>query len=259
MFSPQATEILGLAVLAALVLAVAGHAVWSTRHWPLRWSQKPFYFLNYFLCKTLWRARVVGQFPLVGEGGVVVCNHRAPVDPCFLELATARLLHWLVAKEYCDHPASGWFLRLGEVIPVRRGAVDPSTVKQAIEHVRRGGVIGLFPEGRINTTAELLLPCRVGAAMIALKTRAPVVPCYIRNSPYRGFILSPFVTPSRTDLIIGRPIDFSEFHGREDDRDVLVEVTRRFLREIARLAGRPDFEPTVIGRQRTNGLKKDSG
>jgi hypothetical protein len=54
--------------------------------------------------------------------------------------------------------------------------------------------------------------------------------------------------PARVTVRLGRPIDLSEFYGRDDDRQILEQITRRCLTEIAILAGRPDFEPELAGR-----------
>ena len=47
----------------------------------------------------------------------------------------------------------------------------------------------------------------------------------------------------------GTPIDLSEYQGRENDDQLVREILVRCVREIACLAGRPDFEPQVAGRQ----------
>jgi hypothetical protein len=46
----------------------------------------------------------------------------------------------------------------------------------------------------------------------------------------------------------GPPIDLSEYYGRENERKVLEEITRRLLSEIAKLAGCDDFRPELAGR-----------
>ena len=106
----------------------------------------------------------------------------------------------------------------------------------------------MFPEGRINTTDGILLPGRPGAALIALKARVPVIPCYIDGSPYDGTPYGALLMPANVRLRIGRPIDLSPYYDRGGDREVQEDLTRRFLKEIARLAGNPDFEPRLAGR-----------
>jgi 1-acyl-sn-glycerol-3-phosphate acyltransferase len=239
---------LGIVVAAGIAAGALAFAMWA-RSMPLRPTQCFFYALNVVISRTLWRAKISGPLPIAPDcGAVVVSNHRSPVDPCFIELATRRAVHWMVAKEYCEHVLFGRFLRMAEVIPTTRAGVDTAATRMAIRYTQQGGVIGLFPEGRINTTDNLLLPGRLGAALIALTTRVPVIPCYIQGSPYRGSIVGAIFTPAKVRLIVGQPIDLSEFYGREKEREVLDHLTRVFLKEIAKLAGQPDFEPEIAGR-----------
>jgi 1-acyl-sn-glycerol-3-phosphate acyltransferase len=107
----------------------------------------------------------------------------------------------------------------------------------------------MFPEGRINTTDEFMLPGRPGAAMVALRARVPIIPCYIEGAPYGKGALSPFLMPAIVRLTVGEPIDLSPYYDRDRDDGVLEEVTRLLMRRIAQLAGRNDFEPKIAGRK----------
>jgi 1-acyl-sn-glycerol-3-phosphate acyltransferase len=93
-----------------------------------------------------------------------------------------------------------------------------------------------------------LLSGRPGAAMIALKARAPLVPCYIHGAPYDGTTVGCLLMPASVRLVIGQPIDLSPYYDRDGEREVLEEVTQRAMREIARLGGRVDFQPQLAGR-----------
>ncbi len=84
--------------------------------------------------------------------------------------------------------------------------------------------------------------------MIALKARAPIVPCYLHGAPYDGTTLGCLLMPAAVRLEIGSPIDVSAYLDGNDHRRAVEELTRRLLREIARLAGQADFEPQLGGR-----------
>jgi 1-acyl-sn-glycerol-3-phosphate acyltransferase len=84
--------------------------------------------------------------------------------------------------------------------------------------------------------------------MIALKARATVVPCYIHGAPYDGTALGCLLMPAAVRLTIGEPIDLSAYFDRPGDRELLDELTRRFLKAIAELAGDTDFRPRLAGR-----------
>jgi len=203
----------------------------------------------YLLCKLLWRTRWLNNLPLPeGQGGIIVCNHKSSVDPFFIQTATGRKIHWLVAREFCEHPAFRWFLSACEVIPVGRGGIDTGATKAAIRLAARGDLVGLLPEGRINMSEDFMLPARPGVGLVALKARVPVVPCYIDGSPYRRYPWSPLLMPARVEVKFGPALDLTEFYSRENDDGIAAEITRRVVKAIAELAGRRDFVPQIAGR-----------
>lgn len=248
--SHEATHILAFLVLAVLGLAVVTYVVWSIRRSRFTVAQYFFYLYGRVMTRILYRARIDGKLDLPdSQGAVIVCNHRSPFDPAFIQLATDRVVHWMVAREYCTHPLYAWFFNIPEAIPVGRGGIDTAATKMAIRYARRGDMVGMFPEGRLNDTAELLLPGRPGAALVALKAEVPIIPCYITGSPRGATMLGSMFVPANGHLVIGRPMDISAYYGREKEREVLEELTRKILREIAALAGESDFTPQLAGRR----------
>jgi 1-acyl-sn-glycerol-3-phosphate acyltransferase len=249
MMSAAATETLGTCVLAALGLSVIAFLAFRFRHFPLTWHQRFWWGVNLVLSRVLWRARVSGPLPVApGQGAIVICNHRSPVDPCLIELGTHRVIHWLIAKEYCSDWRLSWFLRMAEVIPTNRAGMDTAATKMAIRYAQNGELVGLFPEGRLNTTDNFMLSGRPGVALIALKARVPIIPCYAKDCPYDGTTLGALLMHARVKVIVGRPVDVSEYCGREKERGVLEKLTRRLMHEVARLGGHPEFEPELAGR-----------
>ncbi len=154
----------------------------------------------------------------------------------------------MVAKEYVVHPILAWFFRVTESIPVSRGGIDTKATKIAIRYAQAAGLVGMFPEGRINRTDDVLLPGRPGAALIALRARVPIVPMFVDGAPFDGSVFSPLFMPARVRLTIGEPIDLSDYYERATDREAQQAVTLRVMREIAALAGQPDFQPRLAGR-----------
>lgn len=242
---------LGVFLLVLLLGAIAFRL--TTRY---TWPQIALAMINWFYVRLIWRVTIKGQMPDLGDrGAVIICNHASGVDPMFIQVVMKRVVHWMVAREYTDRKSIGWFFRIVEAIPVNRRGVDTAATKAAIRLCQEGELIGMFPEGRINSTDELLLPGRPGAALVAVRAGALVVPCYVRGAPYDGDEFRSFRTFARTELTIGEPLDISDEiaaynEGQADeDKEVLNALTLRFLREIAKLAGEPDFEPRLAGRK----------
>ena len=249
---------IALAILAAFVVALVVSAIISWRSTPYTFGQWFIYLLNTFFTRVLWRTKVIGTLDLPdNQGAVIVCNHQSGIDPLLIQLSTYRIVHWLVAKEYFGMPVLSIVFKQLQSIPVNRGGVDTAATKMAIRFAQEGGLVGLFPEGRVNVTDALLLPGRPGAALIALRARVPVVPCYVQGAPYNGTALGSFFMPAKARVTIGKPIDLSEYYSRDGDRAVLQELTKRFLQEIAKLAGVEDFEPQLAGRNWKTGQEDE--
>jgi 1-acyl-sn-glycerol-3-phosphate acyltransferase len=237
-----------VAVLALLILTA--FIVWW-RSSPLTLVQTFWWSLNYLIAKLLWRTKVEGTLPVKpNQGAVIVANHRSSVDPSFIQTCIRRVVYWMVAREYCEAPGIGWILRVFQVIPVGRGGVDTAATKQAIRLAQQGGLVGMFPEGRINENKDtLLLPGRPGAALVALKARVPIIPIFITGSPYDGTPVGPLKMRAKVRVKIGEPMDLSPYYGREKEEGVTQEITKRLLLEMAKPAGHPEFEPQLAGRR----------
>lgn len=244
----QATTV---SIVAAVAL-VCGLGAWMLVAWrrtPFTLFQAFLCFTNYLLARILWRTEISGPLPVAsGEGALIICNHSSGVDPNVIQLCTNRVVHWMVAREYYEMPVLSRAFKATDTIPVNRAGVDTAATKMAIRLAQRGGLVGLFPEGRVNTTQDLLLPGRPGAALIALRAKVKVIPCYVSGVPYDGTALGSLFMSGKARVIVGSPIDLSPYFDRGGDKTVLQELTKRFLVEIATLAGVPNYQPELAGR-----------
>ena len=239
----------------ALCVAIAAWRLWRTTRYHL--VEGLLYAFSYAMTRVLWRTKIVGHLPILDhEGAVIVANHTGPIDPSFIGLLTRRSVHWMVAKEFFKVPIFGCSLRALRCIPVSRGGVDTAATKAAVRLAQQGQLVGMFPEGRINATPELLLPGRPGAALVALRARVKIVPCYLHGTPYGGNHYNFLFLPAKATLIVGQPIDISEFFDREGDKSALETITLRLLEAIAALAGRHDYRPQLAGRNWKPGMEE---
>lgn len=162
---------------------------------------------TYLMGRILWRVHFTNSAPEeLQRGAILVANHRSSVDPFFVQLAAGRRVHWMVAKEYCQHFAFGPLLRACKVIPTNRSGSDTASTKAAIRLTREGRLVGMFPEGKINRTSRTILAIRSGAAVVAEKAEAPLIPLLITGSPYRDAVWSPVFMPAHVQITFGTPI-----------------------------------------------------
>ncbi len=126
--------------------------------------------------KFYYHPTIIGKEKIPKEGPIIVCaNHKHLYDQCLSIIATKRYLRYMAKKEYFDGPFA-WFFKWVGCIPVNRSIKDTNAKEKAIEHLKQGGAIGIFPEGTRNRTAQFLLPFKFGAVSMAQKTNAKLVP-----------------------------------------------------------------------------------
>ena len=105
---------------------------------------------------------------------VLAVNHSAFLDGPLLFGLLDRPVSFLVKSEAFAHAAVATVLRDAGQIPLHRGVVDPAPVRLALQILRAGGIVGIFPEGtRGDGSVAHAYP---GAAYLALRSGAPVVP-----------------------------------------------------------------------------------
>ena len=149
------------------------------RRSPFTPVQSALYALNYVLARVLWRVQIQR---LVSHPARPGCGrHLQPPLPAGTLVHGAddprAITGWSPENTANTRPSADcWNVRGNSRSPrSSRYGGHPRGHSPGPE----GELVGMFPEGRINTTDQLLLPGRSGAALIALKARAPVVPCYI--------------------------------------------------------------------------------
>jgi 1-acyl-sn-glycerol-3-phosphate acyltransferase len=113
---------------------------------------------------------------------IVVCNHTGGVDPLLVQAACPFEVRWMMATDMMA-PRYEWFWKWAGIISVDRTGKDSSGTKEALRHVRAGGVLGVFPEGAIERPARHILPFHPGVGLIIARTGAPVLPAIIEGTP----------------------------------------------------------------------------
>ncbi|MEC8555692.1 MAG: lysophospholipid acyltransferase family protein [Planctomycetota bacterium] len=229
------------------------------------------YLPTFLMGRLLWRVHFTNEAPPeLQTGGVLVANHRSSVDPFFVQLAARRRVHWLVAKEYCNHFLFGPILRACQVIPTNRSGVDTASTKQAIRITREGRLVGMFPEGRLNKTTAPLLSVRSGAAVVATQASVPIIPLLIEGSPYRRTVWSPVFMPAKVRITFGTPIPTGELFtdaeaatesantGNETERQLAPSdaAIMKWGEQICALAGQPDFPVELASARSRRGRKQ---
>ena len=181
--------------------------------------------------KGPYRLRVRGLENVPEGGFVLAANHTSNFDPWPLGIPFLpdRQLRFM-AKAELFNPVLAPFLRAGGAFKVRRGEGDVEAMRTAVELVREGEIVVMFPEGTRQTKGLVKRHAarpHTGAARIALTANAPLVPAAIGGTD-RLLRLGPL------RVAYGPPIDLSDLDG-QDIKTAAKLATERLMATIDEL------------------------
>lgn len=174
--------------------------------------------------KWLFRLRAEGVENVPQNGGfVLAANHLSNFDPwpLGLPLFPKRFLRFMAKAELFWWPM-GPVISAGGAFKVRRGEGDIAAMNKAIELVREGHAVVMFPHGtrqRKGLVKKYRPRSHTGAARIALEAGAPLVPAAIAGTD-RLSRLGPL------RVRYGKPIDLDGLDARAATQRLMTEIER---------------------------------
>jgi len=197
-------------------------------------------FLLSPLVKLIWIKRVNGLENIPKKGPVIIAaNHSSYFDfICFIAVCP-RKIFYLAAEKFYKSRFWRPLVRLTGQIKVERQTGDKTeAVEKANSILKRGDILGIYPEGTRSADNEIHKPF-TGVARFALKNKVSVVPVGIRGT----FEVLPrqkrFPKLKKiVEINIGKSMDFSQYFGQEEDKGVLNKITNEIMNKIADLSGK---------------------
>jgi 1-acyl-sn-glycerol-3-phosphate acyltransferase len=194
-----------------------------------------------FVFGCVARIRVLGRENANHAGGFLLAsNHISHFDPFLISLPVRRKVDWMTMAEFFRPPALGFFLRSIDAFPAERDRADLKTIRTAIDRLKSGRIVGIFPEGGIRDGARSLLegaPLRAGAATLAQISGVPVVPCVVLGTD-RFYWRKQWLPFRRTPVWIafGKPIScFPELQKSQERERIESELAAAFKNLYAEL------------------------
>ena len=179
----------------------------------------------------LFNYKVINQDKERDKGGYIVCgNHVSATDAIALCYAFRKnQVRFMAKKELFKTPIAPLIKLLG-AFPIDRSGGDVGAIKSAVNLVKNGECLGIFPQGhRYPGENPRDTKTKNGMALIALRAKADIVPTYIWRKKNR------FKLFRRTYIIIGDPISFEELSSGATGNAEYSRITNMVFDRICTL------------------------
>ncbi|UGY90911.1 lysophospholipid acyltransferase family protein [Streptomyces gobiensis] len=217
--------------------------------------------------KLAFRPWVEGLENIPAEGpAILASNHLSFSDSFFLPAVLERKVTFVAKAEYFTSPGvkgkltAAFFKGVGQLPVDRSGArgAAEAAIKSAVDVLERGELFGIYPEGTRSPDGRLYRGKPGGLARIALATGVPVIPVAMIDTEKiqpPGKVVPKLMRPG---IRIGKPLDFSRYHGMDGDRFIQRSLTDEVMYEIMKLSGQEyvDMYATAAKRQIAEAAKQ---
>jgi 1-acyl-sn-glycerol-3-phosphate acyltransferase len=137
----------------------------------------------------------------------------------------------MVAREYYQQWGVKWILDQVGAIPVDRTGRDLAATRAALTALEAGYVLGVFPEGKIETTNELL-PFQSGIILLAAKSGAPIYPAFLEGTQRGKKMLTAILIPNKARLSFGVPLVEDRSAASRDNMALAAETVRNSVEQL---------------------------
>ena len=200
------------------------------------------------------KMEIIDGHKLPREGAYVLApSHSTEFDPLIVAVAVWRMgraPRFMAKESLFKVPVLGWALRATGMVPVARSS-SAAAARQTIEAsetlVELGRGVIVYPEGTLTRDPDLWpLRGKTGAVRLALADGIPLIPRAHRGGQAilpRDAKLSVWPLRRPVKVIVGDPVDISEFRGRTASPAALAAGTDRLMNAIAQLLSQLRGEP----------------
>lgn len=198
------------------------------------------------LIRLMFRVKTQGMENLPKGGYILVANHVNYLDPLAFAYSVfihmKRTPHYLAKESLFRLPIIGALLpKVGQIPVYRTGRSNDEPLRAAIEFLKAGQVVVVFPEGTLTRDPDLWpMRGKSGAIRLAIELGLPIVPAghwgieKILGTYTKKFKPNPFHT---VNVVIGKPMRFDELRKDGVSAQEVNGATEKVMREIAAIVG----------------------
>ena len=182
-------------------------------------------FLRIVVLPIIWLMypyKLYGHKKVADGACIYICNHYRIWDVVHPASTTMEGIHYVAKSEL----RRWWiwpFCKAVKIITVERNGEDAKSVMDMLKCLRNNEKICIYPEGTRNKTDQEMLPFKSGAAILAIKTKTPLVPIVIYKKT-RPFTLN--------HVIVGEPFELSEYYGKKMTQELTAEADEKLRQRM---------------------------
>ncbi len=182
----------------------------------------------FIFIKVFFRLQVINKERLEDiENCILAANHISLLDPPFIGAILPKEIHYLAKSELFKNKIFGKFLKSVNAIPVKRGMIDKSAIKNVQNVLQLGHSILIFPQGTRNGTS-----IKAGIGKFAIQMKIEIVPIYIENSNKFWKCL---FGKERLKIYIGKRIKLEDFVDWEENRNNYRKLANLVFQKVKEL------------------------
>ena len=189
------------------------------------------------LFKILFRLQAFGVENIPSTGGFILAsNHKSYLDPPALAVASPRALSFLAREGLFKNAVFDRFISALHAFPLDNQNGDIKALRWAIERLKAGEPVIIFPEGR-RVKEDFLYPASKGVGFLAARANVPVVPAFIEGSGRAMPVGSGLIYPRKIRVYFGRAL-FAQELSVEEAEDYYQKFADQVMAEIKKLKER---------------------
>lgn len=176
----------------------------------------------YILFKAMFRFRFRGMEQLLAsDGGLLLINHQSFLDPILASVPLKRPIVFLARDSLFRVPFVGWVLRKTNVVPINRESVGTASLKRAVSLMKKGFLVGIFPEGT-RSDGPVVAEFKPGFIALARRSSVPIYPIGIAGADRALPRGSRLPRPRQIRIVFGDPLGAEDLQllkqrGREGE------------------------------------------
>jgi 1-acyl-sn-glycerol-3-phosphate acyltransferase len=206
-----------------------------------------------FLSRALFKIKFHGLEHIPKDGACIITpNHLTYADPIWITIPIYRRVRYMAWSRPFEIPLLGWVMRLFGAFPVKVESTDTYAQREAIDLLKRGFALVIFPEGGRSKNGKLM-PFKAGAFRLAMTHGIPILPVTIHEGAYKIWpVHKTFPRPGDLTITFHPPIaiapvaeELSKLEIKQQARD-LAKQTHAVVASVLHPATLEDGSPLLV-------------